>query len=530
MSTLLQENGPCFVNEDSSSTYLNPWSWNNEVNMLYIDQQIQSGFSYDFLTNFTVDLSLGEITPADDVTDFPEQNSTFYVGTYASGSEEDTPTTTADSAPVFWYFVQAWLAEFPGYKTSNNKVSIWTEGHSGHFGPAFSAYIEQQNQKIRAGTLGSPAREINLDTFGIINGCIDSLIQIPSQASILYHNTYGLQYIDEDTYNYTIDSLNSEGGCLNQIKLCRSTGIDQDCRRAMNYCEYFTDTYVISEPFDYPDGQGESDFAHPYNDPFPVPYYQGYLARRDVQVALGVPVNFTNIANGVYETFDVTGDDARGGYVEDIGFLLDAGVKVAMVYGDRDYMCNWVGGELVSLAVNSSLSSGFHAAGYAPLQVNSTYVGGQTRQHGNFSFTRVYQAGQQVPAYQPEAAWQIFQRVMFNNDVPTGTKKVTNGFSTTGPADVFAIKNDKPPYPQPTCYVLDPQTCRPDDFDAVINGSVVVENYIIAGQLKPTGIKIDPTSTATSRPQSTTKKGAGSILRGSIWTCVLVTVAAALTC
>lgn len=30
---LLQENGPCFIGNDSNSTYLNPWSWNNEVNM-----------------------------------------------------------------------------------------------------------------------------------------------------------------------------------------------------------------------------------------------------------------------------------------------------------------------------------------------------------------------------------------------------------------------------------------------------------------------------------------------------------------
>lgn len=41
----LSENGPCFVNKDSNSTYLNPWSWNNEVNMLYIDQPVQVGFS-----------------------------------------------------------------------------------------------------------------------------------------------------------------------------------------------------------------------------------------------------------------------------------------------------------------------------------------------------------------------------------------------------------------------------------------------------------------------------------------------------
>ena len=37
----LAENGPCFVGSDSNSTYLNPWSWNNEVNMLYIVSTIQ---------------------------------------------------------------------------------------------------------------------------------------------------------------------------------------------------------------------------------------------------------------------------------------------------------------------------------------------------------------------------------------------------------------------------------------------------------------------------------------------------------
>ena len=32
----LVENGPCFIGNDSNSTYLNPWSWNREVNLLYI--------------------------------------------------------------------------------------------------------------------------------------------------------------------------------------------------------------------------------------------------------------------------------------------------------------------------------------------------------------------------------------------------------------------------------------------------------------------------------------------------------------
>lgn len=34
MIGLFQENGPCHVNDDSNSTTLNPFSWNQEVNML----------------------------------------------------------------------------------------------------------------------------------------------------------------------------------------------------------------------------------------------------------------------------------------------------------------------------------------------------------------------------------------------------------------------------------------------------------------------------------------------------------------
>lgn len=42
MIGLLQENGPCSVNRDSNSTTLNPWSWNQNVNMLYIGKFLQS--------------------------------------------------------------------------------------------------------------------------------------------------------------------------------------------------------------------------------------------------------------------------------------------------------------------------------------------------------------------------------------------------------------------------------------------------------------------------------------------------------
>jgi hypothetical protein len=72
---------------------------------------------------------------------------------------------------------------------------------------------------------------------------------------------------------------------------------------------------------------------------FPPPYYVGYLNSRPVQEALGVPRNFS--VENMNVKFGVIGyDDPLGGHVEDIGYLLDHEVNVALIYGDRDYSSN----------------------------------------------------------------------------------------------------------------------------------------------------------------------------------------------
>eukprot|EP01031_Cornospumella_fuschlensis_P045738 gene45738-55982_t len=43
---LLFENGPCKVSEDGLTTTPNPYSWNNNANILWVDQPAGVGFSY----------------------------------------------------------------------------------------------------------------------------------------------------------------------------------------------------------------------------------------------------------------------------------------------------------------------------------------------------------------------------------------------------------------------------------------------------------------------------------------------------
>lgn len=118
----------------------------------------------------------------------------------------------------------------------------------------------------------------------------------------------------------------------------------------------------------------------------------GYLAQGWVLSALGVPVNFTAASPTVGASFNSTDDIDRAGSMEAVAYLLDNGVKVHMMYGDRDYACNWLGGEEVSLLINHNGSEGFRSAGYAPI-VPIEGEGGFVRQHGNYSFSRVFQAG-----------------------------------------------------------------------------------------------------------------------------------------
>jgi carboxypeptidase C (cathepsin A) len=193
MMGLLQENGPCFVGSDSNSTYLNPYSWNNEVNMLYIDQPVQAGFSYDVATKCTVNLiSEDDFRPQTQVGDFsqgmPIQNTTFLIGTMGSQLKKSTANTTAHAAHAIWHFAQTWFEEFPFYKPNDDKINIWTESYGGRYGPGFASFFEEQNEKIANGAIAGPgAHYLHLDTLGIINGCIDRVCLAMGYADMAYN-------------------------------------------------------------------------------------------------------------------------------------------------------------------------------------------------------------------------------------------------------------------------------------------------------------------------------------------------------
>ncbi|KAK6394760.1 hypothetical protein LTR65_001552 [Meristemomyces frigidus] len=498
----LSENGPCFIGKDSNSTYLNPWSWNSEVNMLYIDQPVQVGFSYDTPTNVTASLLKEhyagfQYEPADFSDGVPESNLTFITGTTGSQNVTYTANTTSHAAVAIWHFAQTWFEEFPYYKPADEQISLFTESYGGHYGPAFVSFFMRQNELIANGTLSGPGLHyLHINTLGIINGCIDMVEQAWSYASFAVNNTYGVKAFSDTEYHRAMYELGRSDGIIDRINECRRMERDLDrndygdVRKVNEYCQQTADAVenVLTSYYIEKAKSGWYDITHLAEDPFPPAYLIGYLNQHWIQQALGVPVNHSSASKAVYQGFSSTGDTVKGGMLEDIAYVLDHGVKVAMMYGDRDYACNWVQGERSSLKIPWSSRDSFQAAGYAPLVISPVHSGGLTRQYGNLSFTRVYQAGHLVPSYQPEAAYEIFMRALLGTDIATGTidlhEVAAKGehYSTTGPSDTWWMPSEVLPSPENECYYLDIGRCTEEERQWIFDGTAIVKDWIVIGR------------------------------------------------
>lgn len=349
----------------------------------------------------------------------------------------ETLDSTEVAAVDAWKAIQQFYASLPNINpdVKSKSFHLAAESYGGHWGPVFFNYFRKQNDLI-AEDESSQQIHLDLGTLTIVNGIIDYKTQAPSYPQFARDNTHGIE-VNDTVADYMEFSLRMSGnGCLDQIDLCEATGSalnaslidDFICNSASSICRNTVElVYVQYSEFNSP-----YDIRDPNVYPQPPSTFPTYLNTGEVQQALGVDTNYTAPSNTeVLVPFWFTGDFVRSYILEDLVELLDSGVRVALVYGDADYVCNWYGGEAVSLAANFSWADKFRNAGYAPLMANGKHYG-DTREYGNFSFTRVFDAGHLVPYYQPEAALAMFNRTINGLDIATGEETIHGDYSTQG--------------------------------------------------------------------------------------------------
>ncbi|EGO26845.1 hypothetical protein SERLADRAFT_360894 [Serpula lacrymans var. lacrymans S7.9] len=365
MIGLFQENGPCHVTPDGNATFLNPYSWNNVSNIIYIDQPIGTGFSY---------------------------------GT-------DTANSTESAAPFVWTAFQVLFESKQFSKYSSREFIFATESYGGHYGPSFVTYFEQQTDLITQGALqGEP---IVVSALMINNGWYDPLIQNKAYVDFAtYAPGYG--QLQNDTVLQQInEAYYGPDGCMVQEQGCyaagNSTESNKICLTCDNYCNdnVLTPTIGNYDPYDL--RQNSSAL-------FPPEYYVNYLHKTDVMDKIGAETTYYECPDPPYLLFEKTGDDART-WLPQLSALANSGLKILVWAGDADIICNWLGCHAVALAMDWYGNETLHKTPFTNMTLDGSPVAA-IQNVDNFTFARVYGAGHEVAAFQPAAALAIFTQVI----------------------------------------------------------------------------------------------------------------------
>ncbi|KAF8500339.1 alpha/beta-hydrolase [Russula emetica] len=361
MVGLFQELGPCRINNQSTGVDLNPMSWTNVANVLFIDQPVGTGYSY--------------------------------------GAEN--VGTSQQAAVDIWQFLQIWFADPRFSKYANRNFGIWTESYGGHYGP----YICSQNAAIRFGTLkGIP---INLTVLGIGNGLTDPLSQYPGYIQYAQSNPYH-PLVNSSVIASANTAWSQAGGCRDQIISCNNGGSNAVCSAAQSFCNMLI-LYALSGIWDV----YYVPTANP--DSYP-PKLEPYLNDPAVTSKIGSQSTWVETNLGVYNLFATTGDWMRSSS-SNLELVINAGVRTVIYDGDADYICNYMGVEAMVASLNTVYSPLYALQNFSTYNVDGKPAG-LYKNAGTFSYLRVFGAGHEVPAYlwrsvpRGAAALQMFTQIM----------------------------------------------------------------------------------------------------------------------
>nr|GAT47487.1 carboxypeptidase s1 [Mycena chlorophos] len=366
MLGLFQELGPCRINNQSTAVTLNPFSWNTNSNMLFIDQPVGVGFSHG----------------------------TMNVG------------TSLEAAADVWSFLQIFFNDSRFADLATRKLAIWTESYGGHYGPTFAAYFLSQNAAIAAGTItGIP---LNLQVLGVGDGLTDPISQYPGYITYAGSNPYHTLVSASEISSANKSFNTASTGCKARIVACNAGGSNTVCSNAQSTCNN-----NILSPLA---GNWDVYYVLTENpDPYP-PDLTSYL--KTIETTVGAEVTWEETNDNVYDNFAATGDWMRSS-LPDLELVINSGVRVLIYDGDADYILNFDGVEAMIASLNTSFSAQLNKQTFTPFRVNGL-LAGQYKNAGTFSYVRIYGAGHEVPAYKNgslatgQAALQFFSQIMAN--------------------------------------------------------------------------------------------------------------------
>ncbi|KAF9047502.1 Alpha/Beta hydrolase protein [Panaeolus papilionaceus] len=300
MLGLFRENGPCRINNDTTTISRNPYSWNNDANVLYIDQPGGVGFSH-----WHGDINVG---------------------------------TSQDAAVDVWKFLQIFFQDSKFSKYQPRNLGLWTE-----------SYFLKQNVAIAAKTVTSVT--LNLKVLGIGNGLTDPYVQFPYYFPYAGYNLYQISGIAGS--GAIVSASNAwNNGCSAKILACYNGGSDVACSDAQQFCNENVYTPLAGNTFDPYYIVARLPNSYP-------PSITNYLS--SIRATIGAEAAWDESNLDVYSKFALTGDWMRNARPA-LESVIKAGVRTLFYAGDADFTGNPWSFELMIKALETPYNATYYGA------------------------------------------------------------------------------------------------------------------------------------------------------------------------
>ncbi|OAA54689.1 carboxypeptidase Y [Cordyceps fumosorosea ARSEF 2679] len=351
MSGLFFENGPAKITENLTIVR-NPDSWNGKANVLYIDQPVNTGFSYGDAVNTTL----------------------------AAGK---------DVHALLTLFFQ----QFPQYAKLDFHIA--GESYAGHYIPTDAAEI-----------LSHADSGINLKSIMIGNGYVDPYHQVPEYPDMACGKG-GLPAVFNST---TCEAMRrAVPKCQAMIKQCYDHHDVAQCIQTSQQCTAVGGPYELN-PYDMRK-QCVGDLTNMCYEG--VDYVTRYLNQPAVRAALGVEVqSWTACSDSMDKAFHAAGDDIQPVH-RHVEAILERRVPVLIYAGDVDYILNWLGQRAWTNALRWSGRGAFHRAATRNLTLGSSggvSAYGTLKHARGLAFARIFKADHLVPMDQPKPILDLVNR------------------------------------------------------------------------------------------------------------------------
>lgn len=278
----------------------------------------------------------------------------------------------------FYTFLTKFLEKYPRYE--RRPLYMSGESYGGHYIPSIAARVVRNKNPL-----------LNLQGIAVGNPFTSMEVQLGPYSYFLYYNkniTF-FEYLQGKAATFL---------CQMGFKLhFEKANLTHLCEFSLGGIMKLPNPYDIRKKKDYSDM--DKVLLEKLNDKAIIKLIGSKKAK----------VEFCN--DTIYDMFEV---DLATSVAPDIEYLLGEKKDVMLYFGDKDYMCNWMGGEDLVNSLEWYGRSDFLKAKVVDFKVDGI-SSGKYRKFGHLNYMIIYDAGHMVPMDQNKASLRMLDSFLARN-------------------------------------------------------------------------------------------------------------------